>query len=257
MKISLMQYPLAWADIKENLAVWEQRLAPLAGKTDVVVLPEMFTTGFCTDDMYLAEDMQGTTVQKLKEWSCNYGFALVGSFMAKEDARIYNRAFFVEPDGTFSYADKRHLFSMGGEHQYLSAGNKRLIVNYKGVKFCVLVCYDLRFPVWARNVDNAYDVLVYVANWPEARRSAWKTLLPARAVENLVFVCGVNRVGIDGKGIAYGGDSAIYSPKGEKLADAGKRDGAVRTCTLAYSELDRLRTKFPAWKDADCFSLHI
>ena len=257
MKISLMQYPLAWADIRKNLAVWEQRLAPLAGKTDVVVLPEMFTTGFCTDDMYLAEDMQGTTVQKLREWSRDYDFALVGSFMAKEDEHIYNRAFFVEPDGMVSYADKRHLFSMGGEDQYLSAGNKRLIVNYKGVKFCVLVCYDLRFPVWARNVDNAYDVLVYVANWPEARRSAWKTLLPARAVENLAFVCGVNRVGIDGKGIAYGGDSAIYSPKGEKLADAGKRDGAVRTCTLAYSELDRLRTKFPAWKDADRFSLHI
>lgn len=255
MKISLMQYPLAWADIRENLTVWEQRLAPLAGKTDVVVLPEMFTTGFCTDDMYLAEDMQGTTVQKLKEWSRNYGFALVGSFMAKEDARIYNRAFFVEPDGTFSYADKRHLFSMGGEHQYLSAGNRRLIVNYKGVKFCVLVCYDLRFPVWARNVDNAYDVLVYVANWPEQRIKDWDILLAARAVENQAYVCAVNRVGDDGRNLHYNGHSVLIDNRGNKVLGWDDNEEGVKTAEVDLERLHKGREKFPVWKDADVFQI--
>lgn len=255
MRISLMQYPLVWADIRENLTVWEQRLAPLAGKTDVVVLPEMFTTGFCTDDMYLAEDMQGTTVQKLKEWSCNYGFALVGSFMAKEDARIYNRAFFVKPDGTCSYADKRHLFSMGGEHQYLSAGDRRLIVNYKGVRFCVLVCYDLRFPVWARNVDNAYDVLVYVANWPEQRIRDWDILLTARAVENQAYVCAVNRVGDDGRNLHYNGHSALIDYRGNKVVCFDENEEAVKSGEMDMDGLHRGREKFPIWKDADDFQI--
>lgn len=255
MRISLMQYPLVWADIQANHAAWEQRLAPLAGKTDVVVLPEMFTTGFCTDDMHLAEDMQGTTVQKLQEWSRDYGFALVGSFMAKEDARIYNRAFFVEPDGTFSYADKRHLFSMGGEHQYLSAGDKRLIVSYKGVRFCVLVCYDLRFPVWSRNVDNAYDVLVYVANWPEQRIKDWDILLAARAVENQSYVCAVNRVGDDGRNLHYNGHSMLIDNRGTKAVCFAENAEGVISGEIDMERLYKGREKFPVWKDADTFQI--
>lgn len=255
MRISLMQYPLAWADIRENLTVWEQRLAPLAGKTDVVVLPEMFTTGFCTDDMYLAEDMQGSTVQKLKEWSCNYGFALVGSFMAKEDARIYNRAFFVKPDGMVSYADKRHLFSMGGEDQYFSQGDKRLIVSYKGIKFCVLVCYDLRFPVWARNVDNAYDVLVYVANWPERRIGNWDILLRARAIENQAYVCAVNRVGDDGRDLHYNGHSTLIDHRGNQMIAFAENEEGTESAAIDLDKLYRDREKFPVWKDADDFQI--
>lgn len=255
MRISLMQYPLAWADIRENLAVWEQRLAPLAGKTDVVVMPEMFTTGFCTDDMYLAEDMQGTTVQKLREWSRDYDFALIGSFMAKEDEHIYNRAFFVEPDGMVSYADKRHLFSMGGEDQYFSQGDKRLIVSYKGIKFCVLVCYDLRFPVWARNVDNAYDVLVYVANWPERRIGNWDILLRARAIENQAYVCAVNRVGDDGRDLHYNGHSTLIDHRGNQMIAFAENEEGTESAAIDLDKLYRDREKFPVWKDADDFQI--
>ena len=257
LRVSLIQSSIAWEEREANLQRFGRLLKRACGKTDLAILPETFTTGFSMEVERLADTMEGTTLSTVRKWASDFQLAIIGSFIARVDEHYFNRAFLVTPTGETHFYDKRHLFRMAGEDRRFTEGEKQTIVPYKGWNICLQVCYDLRFPVWSRNVANAYDLLVYVANWPEARRSAWKTLLPARAVENLVFVCGVNRVGIDGKGIAYGGDSAIYSPKGEKLADAGKRDGAVRTCTLAYSELDRLRTKFPAWKDADRFSLHI
>ena len=163
--------------------------------------------------------------------------------------------FFITPRGDEYYYDKRHLFRMADEDKHFTAGNKRTVISYKGWNICLQVCYDLRFPVWSRNRNNEYDLLIYVANWPEARKKVWKTLLPARAVENMAYVCGVNRVGIDGKGFTYRGDSMVFSPKGKKLADAGKREEITRTCTLNKEDLDELRAKFPAWKDADAFSI--
>lgn len=257
LRISLVQASISWEERAENLQRYGKLLERTCGKADLAILPETFTTGFSMNVERLADTTDGTTLSTVRKWANDFQLAIIGSFIAYEGGNYFNRAFFVSPTGETSLYDKRHLFRMAGEDRYFTEGNRHTIVSYKGWNICLQVCYDLRFPVWSRNVDNAYDLLVYVANWPEARRSAWKTLLPARAVENLAFACGVNRVGTDGKNIAYGGDSAVYSPKGEKLADAGKRDGVVCTCTLAYSELDRLRTKFPAWKDADWFSLHI
>ena len=180
---------------------------------------------------------------------------MAGSFIAKDNGKFYNRAFFITPEGEEHYYDKRHLFRMAEEDKHFSAGDKRLIVPYKGWNICLQVCYDLRFPVWSRNVNNEYDLLIYVANWPEARKKAWKALLHARAIENMAYVCGVNRVGVDGKGFLFRGDSMIYNAKGKKLADAGKREEITRTCTLKKSELDEFRAKFPAWKDADGFGI--
>ena len=181
--------------------------------------------------------------------------AIMGSFLCEEEGRYYNRAFFVTPEGEVSTYDKHHLFRMGGENDYFTPGNRQTIVDYKGWKICMQVCYDLRFPVWTRNVDNKYDLLIYIANWPEVRKKAWKLLLKARAIENMAYVCGVNRVGVDGEDLTYRGDSMIIDPKGDKVGTAGKREEITRTCTLKKAELEAFRKKFPAWKDADSFVL--
>ena len=227
LRISMVQSHIIWEDRDENLGYYGELLRRVSGRTDIAVLPETFTTGFSMD------------VEKL----------------AKEDGKFFNRAFFVTPEGETYLYDKRHLFRMAGEDRHFTAGDKRMIVRYKDWNICLQVCYDLRFPVWSRNVDNEYDLLIYVANWPEARKKVWKTLLQARAMENMAYVCGVNRVGIDGKGFVYRGDSMIFSPKGKKLADAGKREEVTRTCTLTRADLEELRGKFPAWKDADMFEI--
>lgn len=255
MRISLLQYPIEWADKSINLSLWEQRLTALVGTTDVAVLPEMFTTAFCTDQMDLAEPMEGNTVAWLKTWSNNTGIALMGSFMAEEQGKRYNRAFFVTPQGNFFYADKRHLFTMGGEREHFSEGNNVLQVHYLGVNIRVLVCYDLRFPVWARNVNNAYDVLVYVANWPSVRITDWDILLPARAVENQAYVCGVNRVGNTPTDLHYNGHSVILDPRGRVVGKLPDDAEGVITTTIDMQLLEKGRTKFPVWKDADLFTI--
>lgn len=235
-----------------------RRVAPrVSGRTDIAVLPETFTTGFTMDAERLADTMDGPTVDAVKGWAKKYRMAVAGSFIVKDGGKYFNRAFFITPEGEEHYYDKRHLFRMAGEDEHFAAGDKRLIVHYKGWNICLQVCYDLRFPVWSRNQGNEYDLLIYVANWPETRKRAWKTLLSARAIENMAYVCGVNRVGIDGKGFVYRGDSMVFSPKGKKLADAGKREEITRTCTLSRTNLDELRSKFPAWKDADAFTLDL
>jgi predicted amidohydrolase len=252
----MVQCPIVWEDRDKNLGYYGELLGRIKGKTDMAVLPETFSTGFSMNVEKLADTMNGKTVSTLKDWAEKYKMAIVGSFIAKEDGNYYNRAFFITPGGKESYYDKRHLFRMGEEEKYFTPGTKQVIVSYKGWNICLQICYDLRFPVWSRNMNNAYDLLIYVANWPEVRKTVWHSLLPARALENIAYVCGVNRTGVDGKGFIYHGGSMLYTPKGKKLADAGKREEIIRTCTLYKEELTDLRTKFPAWEDADTFTIH-
>ncbi len=253
LSISLLQTSLAWHDPAANRAHFAGLLHSLPTGTDLAILPEMFTTGFTMDAAGLAEPMYGPTLHWMTALAGETGITLCGSVNIASDGHYFNRCLWVSPDGSHRHYDKRHLFRMAGEHQHYTAGTERLIVELNGWRICPLVCYDLRFPVWSRGI-NDYDLLIYVANWPAARRSAWTTLLPARAVENLCYVAGVNRVGRDGNGIAYAGDSAVYDFLGNALAELGDKAG-VETVTLHYGALCRYREKFPAWRDADGFRL--
>ena len=255
MIVSLCQTDIVWADKKANLINIEKELETLTGKTDLVVLPEMFTTGFCTDRLELAETMDGETVQTLIRWAKAYKLAITGSFIARENDKIYNRAFFVKPDGEIHTADKRHLFSVGGEDRFFSPGDKRLIVNFGGFNICVLVCYDVRFPVWARNVNNEYDLLIYTANFPHARMDAWDALLKARAIENQAYVCGLNRVGVDGADISYSGHSVMLDFKGKEMTGFSEYEENVKTVEIHKEPLEKFREKYAFWKDADRFEI--
>lgn len=255
LRISMLQAHITWEDRAENLGYYGDLLQRVSGKSDIAVLPETFTTGFSMNVDALADTMEGETIATIRRWTRSYNLAIAGSFIVREGDACYNRAFFITPQGDEWYYDKHHLFRMAGEDSHFSSGNERLILTYKGWNICLLVCYDLRFPVWSRNVNNEYDLLLYVANWPEPRKSVWKTLLQARAIENMAYVCGVNRVGVDGQGVAYRGDSMVIDPRGKKLANAGKREEITRTCTLDYQLLHDFRTRFPAWKDADSFRI--
>jgi predicted amidohydrolase len=255
--ISMIQSPIAWEDREANLKHFDAMLRRVSGRTDLAVLPETFTTGFSMNTEALGDTMDGITVRTMKDWAARYRMALTGSFIAKEDGNYYNRALFVTPEGEIHTYDKRHLFRMAGEAAHFKAGEKQTIVSYKGWNICLQVCYDLRFPVWSRNVNKAYDLLIYVANWPEVRANVWTTLLPARAMENSAYVCGVNCTGTDGAGFIYRGRSAIYSPKGEKLASAGTQERMIRSTTLHKDSLEKLRTKFPSWMDADPFTIRL
>jgi omega-amidase len=257
MKITLIQDNILWADKAANLQKTGEQLAALSGQTDLVVLPEMFSTGFCTGKIKLAETMAGETIQTLKSWAQEYKLAITGSFIATENGKIYNRAFFVFPNGDVETADKRHLFSMGGEHNHFSAGDKLLIVNYCGFNICVLVCYDVRFPVWSRNVNNEYDLLVYPANFPQKRINEWDILLQARAIENQAYVCGVNRIGVDGLGIDYDGHSTLIDFKANTILNFPENAKFIQTFDLQLEPLQRYREKFPVWKDADDFSINL
>jgi predicted amidohydrolase len=227
----------------------------LAGTTDLVVLPEMFTTGFCTDKLQLAETMDGETMHQLKHWAVKYKLAITGSFIAIENDKVFNRAFFVFPTGEIETADKRHLFSFGGEHEYFSSGDKRLIVNYSGFNILVLVCYDVRFPVWTRNVNNEYDLIIFVANFPQRRIIDWDILLQARAIENQAYVCGVNRVGVDGQGIDYNGHSALLDFKAKPLLKFAEDKTSIQTTEILIEPLQLYRQKFAVWRDADKFEI--
>ncbi len=253
MRIAIAQMNLAWCDEASNLAKVAE-LAEEASEADLLVLPEMFTTGFCMEADKWAVTMDGATIERLKAISAQYDLALYGSVMIKEEGRFYNRGLFITPDGTIHSYDKHHLFSPGAEAGTYTAGEERVVVAYKGWNFCLQVCYDLRFPVFVRNVDNGYDVLLYVANWAESRISSWQRLLPARAVENMAYVCGVNRVGSDIYGL-QGGSSVLLDPIGNCLIDCGKEEGLFISEDLSKDRLNRLREKFPVYKDADRFTL--
>ena len=255
MHITLIQDIIFWADKEANIQKVEDQLILLAGKTDLVVLPEMFTTAFCTEKLILAETMEGKTVHTLKIWAAKYKFAITGSFIATENEKIYNRAFFVFPSGKIETADKRHLFSLGGEHEHFSPGDKRLIVSYCGFNILVLVCYDIRFPVWSRNSHTEYDLLIYVANFPQRRIMDWDILLQARAIENQAYVCGVNRVGVDGLGIDYDGHSALLDYKANPLLKFSQNKISVQTAEINIEPLQLYRQKFDVIRDADQFEI--
>ena len=255
LKISIVQTDIAWENKQENLRMLREKLHALRGTTEIVVLPEMFSTGFTMKSRELAEPVSGITVRILKELAADFQLALCGSFICSERSNYYNRAFFITPEGEEFYYDKRHLFRMGNEAEYFSSGNNKLIISYRGWNICLLVCYDLRFPVWSRNVNNEYDLLIYVASWPQARRLAWDTLLCARALENMCYVCGVNRIGVDGNKLIYNGGSVVFSAKGEVLASVPDGEEGIETVSLSLISLQQLRDKFPVWKDADEFQL--
>lgn len=257
MRISIIQTDICWEDKSANLQLVEHQLQALSGNTDLAVLPEMFSTGFSMQTEILAEPTEGPTLTKLKQWATYYQLAIAGSYLATDPltTNYYNRAFFLTPDGESYYYDKRHLFSMGGENKHFTPGRQRPIIHYRGWNICLLICYDLRFPVWSRNTNNEYDLLLYVANWPATRRQAWDTLLAARAIENLAYVGGVNRIGTDGSQLFYNGGSALYSPKGERLISIPDTTAAAATIELSLTNLQHIRQKFPAWKDADPFKI--
>lgn len=251
LKITLVQPDMIWEDPQANLEKYEKLLAPV-NSTDVIVLPEMFTTGFSMNPEKLREKMDGHSVLWMKKLAREKNASVTGSLIIENEEKNVNRGLWVFPDGKMEYYDKRHLFTMGEENQHYSAGNQKLIVEYKGWRFCPLICYDLRFPVWSRNAEN-YDVLIYVANWPAPRHHVWKSLLVARAIENQSYCIGVNRVGTDGTGLNYNGDSAMISAKGT-AAFLGDKE-TIRTFEISYAELHHFREKFPLLSDKDDFQV--
>jgi predicted amidohydrolase len=255
LRATLVQQPLVWQDASANREQFDALLAPLAGKTDLVVLPEMFTTGFSMDVERFAEEAGGPTSRWLENKALELNAAVTGSVMSREGSRFYNRMFWAEPGAPMRHYDKRHLFRMASEHQSYTPGSTALSVTWRGFRVCPLVCYDLRFPVFSRRrPELEYDVLIYAANWPAPRRQAWRALLKARAIENLCYVIGVNRVGTDGKNLPYAGDSVAHDFLGEPLAELGA-DPAVITVELDLAALLAFRERFPAHLDADRFTL--
>ena len=253
LRVSLVQTDLVWEDPAANCAQLEERLADLTGKTDVVVLPEMFATGFSMSPSG-AEIGRGPVLQWMQVQASRLGALMIGSLKVKQQNSFLNRLYAVHPDGSFVSYDKRHLFRMGAENEFYQAGDKQVIVSYKGWNLAVFICYDLRFPVWSRNVGMAYDAAIYVANWPAPRANAWRTLLQARAIENLAYVVGVNRVGTDANNLSYAGDSLLVDFKGGLQLDLQAKD-QILTSELSAVDLADFRAKFPAHLDADLFSL--
>ncbi len=256
LAITSIQINLHWEDKKANLKMLEEKIAGIKEKTEIIVLPEMFSTGFSMRPEALAEKMDDESLQWMKRIAAEKKIILTGSLIIEEEGKYYNRLIWMQPDGQYGYYDKRHLFAYADEHNHYTAGTKRLIASVKGWKINLLVCYDLRFPVWARQTTegNKYDVLIYVANWPERRIIAWKTLLQARAIENQSYVVGVNRVGDDGNNIHYSGESMMVDPMGEILYHK-KDEEDIFTVALDKNHLNSIREKFPFWKDADDFNI--
>lgn len=282
LKITIIQSELHWEDKAKNLALFTEKIASIKEATDVIVLPEMFTTGFTMNAKPLAETMDGETVAWMKEQAKIKNAVVVGSLIIEDEVistsgrprgAYFNRLIWAQPNGEIYHYDKRHLFRMANEHETFSSGNSRLIVEWRGWKISPLVCYDLRFPVWSRNKpitpsttthysplttqnpSPAYDCLIYVANWPEARKEPWCKLLEARAIENQVYVVGVNRVGCDGKDIPYSGNSAVIDPKGYVISSIPTHQNYIQTIELNRQELDAFREKFPVGLDGDDFDI--
>jgi len=260
LSITTIQTNLQWENKAANLRMLENKINAIEEKTEIIVLPEMFSTGFSMQPQLLAEAMDGETINWMKEVSANNKVIITGSVIIKDDDKYFNRLIWMLPNGQFGYYDKHHLFIYGDEHSYYTSGNRRLIASVKGWKINLQICYDLRFPVWARQQSTTnepeYDVLIYVANWPDKRIHAWKTLLCARAIENQCFVIGVNRIGDDGNKIYHSGNSLIIDPLGQVLYYMANEED-VFTITLEKEKLEEVRTKFPFWKDADRFNIQL
>ncbi|HVZ56298.1 MAG TPA: amidohydrolase [Chitinophagaceae bacterium] len=258
LTISLVQADLRWEDPAANRRLIEDHIGGLATATQVVVLPEMFSTGFSMNPERLAETMDGETVGWMRRMAREHRLILTGSVIIRDQDRYFNRLVWMLPNGQYGFYDKRHLFAYGQEDQHYTPGHRRLVASVNGWRVLLLVCYDLRFPVWSRqqprNGTPEFDLIIYVANWPDRRIEAWKTLLQARAIENQCYVAGVNRVGRDGNGLYYPGESRVIDPLGE-IAYQGGASEELATRVLERSRLEAVRHQFPFWKDADPFRL--
>ncbi len=252
LRVTLAQVDLAWENPQKNRLGFERLISQMKGKSDLIILPETFTTGFSIQANDLAEPMDGSTIT----WICNLShateLAICGSLLIKDNDLFYNRFVFITPDGGISFYDKRHLFSIGGESLKFTPGDKRLIVSFFGWRIALYTCYDIRFPVWCRN-RNDTDLMIFAANWPASRKEVWKTLLKARAIENQVFVAGVNRVGTDGNGVLYSGESQMINSRGEVMPETIVPDNGLLTYEISKQELFNFREKFPVANDADRF----
>ncbi|MDO6467732.1 amidohydrolase [Neptunomonas phycophila] len=254
LRVSLVQTPLHWENAAENRTQFTALLAPLAGQTDLVVLPEMFTTGFMMQPEVQAEPADGPTLAWMKQQACQLDAAICGSIAVEEGGQYFNRFLLVTPQAHVMSYDKRHLFRMGSEPDHYTAGQERKVFEYRGWRILPQVCYDLRFPVFIRN-RNDYDLAIFVANWPAARARVWRTLLEARALENQSYVVGVNRIGQDGMNLDYRGDSMLIDYSGTALIDHSPNEAFVETTTINRDRLNDFKAKFPAWMDGDEFTL--
>jgi len=254
LKITLIQYDIVWENTLENLNKIEKLLETQTSHSDLIVLPEMFNSGFSMNPAKIAETMQGEVVNWMVKTAAKLNSIIAGSVAIKENEQYYNRFFAVYPNGNIEKYDKRHLFRMSGEEKVYMAGDKQLIININGWRCALFICYDLRFPVWTRNQNN-YDLALFVANWPAARSDVWKTLLKARALENQSYVIGVNRIG-KSDGIEYNGNSLVYDYKGTIIGSLQEHKEGVIKVELSLKELNDFKEKFPAWMDADRFEIY-
>ncbi|KXN98137.1 amidohydrolase [Aequorivita aquimaris] len=253
LKITLVQSELVWENASANRELFSKKFQTFEGETDLIVLPEMFTTGFSMNAKKLAEPNDGDSLNWMISEARKHNCAITGSVIISENDKFYNRLFFVLPDGTYEKYDKKHTFTLAKENETYTAGKERLIVNYKGWKICPLICYDLRFPVWSRNTED-YDVLIYLANWPKVRTVAWDTLLRARAIENMSYCVGVNRVGFDGNDHEYVGHSAVYDVLGKQVSPSAF-DEFIETVTLSKEHIESNRKHLQFLNDRDKFTL--
>lgn len=251
INVTLIQSDIIWEDKILNLKKYQEKIDKIKS-TDLIVLPEMFTTGFSMNPKGISENMNGETIQWMKDNASKMNSAICGSIIIEEEGNYFNRFIWVNPDSSIHYYDKRHLFSFAGENENYTPGNNKLIIEYKGWKICPLICYDLRFPVWSRNTEG-YDLLIYVANWPDKRKSAWKSLLTSRAIENQCYTIGVNRVGKDPKNY-YSGDSSLINALGETLYTNSHIEDTYTTSISKY-ELDKVRNQLPFLNDKDNFKI--
>ena len=254
LHITLIQSDIVWEDKTANLQHYKSVISGITEPKHVVVLPEMFSTGFSMAPERLAEAMNGSSVRWMADMAVKHRCILTGSLIIEDNGNYYNRMLWVQPDGHIGFYDKHHLFGYAEENLYYTPGDTRMIAQVNGWRINLMVCYDLRFPVWSRNLGNAFDVLIYAANWPQKRGLAWKTLLQARAIENMCYVVGVNRIGTDGKGHEYSGDSSVFGPLGETLWQH-TGTAACQTITLDKEVLNNTRTQLPFLNDADKFVL--
>jgi omega-amidase len=255
LNLALVQTDLYWQNPIANRAMLEEKIFGINQAVDLIALPEMFNTGFVMNPEVFAEPMGFTTMKWMHQMAKQTQAAITGSLSIKENGFYYNRLLYVLPDGSFQYYNKRHLFSIGGETEKYTTGNQQLIIDYKGFKIACTICYDLRFPVWNRNKNLAYDVLLNVANWPSARSHVWDTLLKARAIENQAYCVGVNRIGLDGNKLPHSGHSAVIDFKGFAMNIISESEEIVYQ-TINKDALDDFRTKFPAYLDADDFQIN-
>jgi predicted amidohydrolase len=256
LKLTCIQSDLNWESPSENLAMFSEKIEGITESTDIIVLPEMFPSGFTMNVEIMGEEMNGSTFTWLEKQAKITGCVITGSLIVKEKGNHFNRLVWMQPDGNYYTYDKRHLFRMMNEDNYFKPGQTKLIVEWKGWRICPLICYDLRFPVWSRNTGD-YDCLIYIANWPEARKNAWSILLQARAHENQAYVVGVNRVGTDGNNISFSGNSAVIDPKGEMIAEFNSHEEDIKTSHLSIDLLADYKNKFPAGLDADKFKIEV